>query len=529
MTEFKSYTKKGKMNHDDVVAKISSMYNGDYELVGEYNGTSKPITLRYKPTGEVYTTTKANRFLNEGRALAPSLSKSNISGVKRSKRTNWKSMSEDDLSKLIEDTRGEDYKYVSGWVEGESNRDTPIIVNHSVYGEYKSTPRQIIDHKSEPPALVNLLRGPKVKDGDKYLSSILDEAPDGNLYSWLDKYTGDNKERLRIKYLPTGKVYKYRPNDFQYGNRPRDIAGIGSSHIENNIYEFVKNNTDLKVIQHDRHVISPKEIDIYVPEINLGIEFNGSYWHSDKVLFDKNAHLLKLESAKEQGISLIFIDEVDWINPDKQPIIKDMILYKLRSSNIKSVYARKLQFKEISAKDRKNFFNENHLQGDLIASYNFGLVDTDDNILAAISFVKPRISTNNSKSKDNWNPIELARFADKRGYHIPGGFSKLLKNAEKVLSKDSYTHITTFADRSISNGNVYKKNGFTLHHISKPSYFYIRSNKKINRFTLRKSNLKELLPEEYSDDKTEFQIIDDSGKYLRVWNTGNFVYHRPIE
>ena len=35
-------------------------------------------------------------------------------------------------------------------------------------------------------------------------------------------------------------------------------------------------------------------IDIYVPEFNLGIEFDGSYWHKDKRALDK----LKTEKLK---------------------------------------------------------------------------------------------------------------------------------------------------------------------------------------------------------------------------------------
>ena len=46
-------------------------------------------------------------------------------------------------------------------------------------------------------------------------------------------------------------------------------------------------------------------IDIYIPEVNLGIEFDGSYWHKDKRDFDK----LKTEILREVGFQIMRIRE----------------------------------------------------------------------------------------------------------------------------------------------------------------------------------------------------------------------------
>jgi len=47
-------------------------------------------------------------------------------------------------------------------------------------------------------------------------------------------------------------------------------------------------------------------IDIYLPELNLGIEFDGSYWHKDKRALDK----LKTEKLEEDGFTIMRIREV---------------------------------------------------------------------------------------------------------------------------------------------------------------------------------------------------------------------------
>lgn len=51
----------------------------------------------------------------------------------------------------------------------------------------------------------------------------------------------------------------------------------------------------------NRHKIDGKEVDIFIPSINIGIEFDGSYWHKDK----ENADLEKNKHLLTRGIKLI--------------------------------------------------------------------------------------------------------------------------------------------------------------------------------------------------------------------------------
>lgn len=75
-----------------------------------------------------------------------------------------------------------------------------------------------------------------------------------------------------------------------------------------------------KVERNIRQLISPYEIDIYLPELKIGIEYNGNYWHSNKVVssggkFESAGmyHSYKVVKALEVGISLYFVWESDWI------------------------------------------------------------------------------------------------------------------------------------------------------------------------------------------------------------------------
>ena len=64
-----------------------------------------------------------------------------------------------------------------------------------------------------------------------------------------------------------------------------------------------------------RKVISPYELDIWLPEYKIGIEYNGNYWHSEAHLDSEVAreiHLAKTLMCRERGIHLIHVFEYDW-------------------------------------------------------------------------------------------------------------------------------------------------------------------------------------------------------------------------
>ncbi len=83
------------------------------------------------------------------------------------------------------------------------------------------------------------------------------------------------------------------------------------------------------IIQGDRQILEGKEIDILIPELSLGFEFNGTYWHSDKFK-PRGYHQNKTELAASKGICLIHISEKRW---DKMNLsIKSMITNKIRSA-----------------------------------------------------------------------------------------------------------------------------------------------------------------------------------------------------
>lgn len=75
------------------------------------------------------------------------------------------------------------------------------------------------------------------------------------------------------------------------------------------------------ILKRTRKIISPQELDIYIPDLKLAIEFNGNYWHKDV----KDYHLNKSIACRNKGIRLIHIYQFEDFNKQKQ-LLKDLIL-----------------------------------------------------------------------------------------------------------------------------------------------------------------------------------------------------------
>lgn len=251
------------------------------------------------------------------------------------------------------------------------------------------------------------------------------------------------------------------------------------------------------IIQKSKKIISPYEIDIFIPEKNIAIEYNGLYWHSDAQK-EKSYHKQKYDMCKENGIRLITIFENEWT--ENEELIKTKILSILGVNNLKNIYARKTKIQQIDSSVKAKFFNTNHIQGDGPSSLNYGAYYNDE-LVAAIGFIR---------HKDHY---VLNRYAT--SCNVVGGFSKLLKHFEREFNDPK---IITFADLRWSEGDLYYNTGFNMDGILSPDYYWIRAKKLWHKFNWRHgSGLKTL--KNYDPKLSETVNMHNHG-YNKIYDCG---------
>lgn len=97
-----------------------------------------------------------------------------------------------------------------------------------------------------------------------------------------------------------------------------------SSYAEQQLIDFIKSIYDDEIIIHSRSIIKPLELDIYLPKLNLAIEYNGNYFHSIEHGISKDYHLKKSMLCRDKNIRLIHIYEFEDIQ-HQMKLLKDLI------------------------------------------------------------------------------------------------------------------------------------------------------------------------------------------------------------
>jgi orotate phosphoribosyltransferase-like protein len=171
------------------------------------------------------------------------------------------------------------------------------------------------------------------------------------------------------KVKETSTVYTIHKNCCMY------CSSIGVSKAELDILDWIKQYYPSAVkFKFPQRTTKAKEIDIYIPELKLGIEYCGLYWHSENELDEEkaneNKHYIKMLAANDLGIRLITIFENEW--KEKQEQIKGFILSAIGKNPIK-IAARDCEIAEITKENSDNFLNSYHIQGRDASAVSFGL------------------------------------------------------------------------------------------------------------------------------------------------------------
>lgn len=262
----------------------------------------------------------------------------------------------------------------------------------------------------------------------------------------------------------------------------------------------------LKVIPSDKATLLSHELDLYIPSKNIAIEFNGLYWHSEKMGKTKNYHYNKWLECKNKSIELIQIWEDDWERNPEQ--IKRMLARKLGVSSEPKIFAHKTVIKSLTTIHAQSFLIENHIQGFANGSYYLGLFDKRDiEKLVAVLILEEEVGTEGKT-------LNVIRYAT--NVSVMGGFTKLLKYAEITYQPERFVSLS---DNCVSNGDLYRNNGFILDKEFAPDYMYSTREGRKHKFEYSLKRFKEDPNLEYIEGLTEAQLAEYN-KLYRIWDAG---------
>jgi hypothetical protein len=308
-------------------------------------------------------------------------------------------------------------------------------------------------------------------------------------------------------------IFKQLPTNHIHGGNGCPYCTVGKSYTEQDIVNYVRSIVKCSIDTNNRVLISPKELDLYIPDKKIAVEYNGNFWHSSAIAKNaKKIHVDKTNECAEKGIQLIHIFEDEW--KFKQSIVKARLKHII-TNDMKRIYARKCVVKEIDTKTKGTFLDKYHLQGNDKSKIRLGLF-YKSRIVAVMTFCKARFS-----KKYEW---ELSRYSTVANFTIVGGAGKLLKYFERNYKP---TSLVTYADRRWSTGNLYSKLGFTFSHNSNPNYFYVKKPsymKRESRNNYQKHKLSKLL-DKFDPALTEVQNMANNN-YYQLFDSGNMVFYK---
>lgn len=319
------------------------------------------------------------------------------------------------------------------------------------------------------PDVLKLLNDPKWLEKEKETKTLYEIA-----------------DNLEISASNLGKYYKHYGIYF-------DKLNSNTSYAEKEIVRFLKTLGITNITKNSHNIIYPKEIDIFLPDYKLAIEYNGIYWHGESKGKDRYYHLNKTEECENLEIQLLHINDVEWQDDIKKDIWKSMIVSRLGLSEVINSYD--CIFSQVSSDKAEKFFNENHIEGFISGEMIYGLYYDDELVQCMII-----------SERDEKYEYELKRIATKKYVEINDGIQKMLTNIPIYKGK-----MIAYMNRRFLNKNSYRETGLCYVDKTSPNYQYFNSNGFLSYIY------------GFEDKITDWEIIKENG-YDRIWDCGNLIF-----
>lgn len=289
-----------------------------------------------------------------------------------------------------------------------------------------------------------------------------------------------------------------------------------TSKAEDEISDFIK-SLGFEVEQSTRRILEGKEMDIYIPSIKTGFEFNGLYFHTENYGKTQFYHQRKTNLAESKGVNLYQIFEDEYIHK------KDVLFSKIR---------------HILGKDNGTVIEDEHckirtidgeLAVDFLMKYDIQYPSKYDTLYLG-AFYEENLIGVVSLTEELPNVWNLTRFATNYHYSCNNMFSNFISY---FTQNYNYYYIKRYCDRrwnTISENKKYIELGFEIEKILPPSYSLFLnkhcSYRRHNPNSFHKNELVKVF--DFDKNLTLKEMLNKLG-YKRIWDCGliKYVYRNP--
>lgn len=303
---------------------------------------------------------------------------------------------------------------------------------------------------------------------------------------------------------PQHGLFLQRANDHLSGYGC-PTCGRASSLAEEEIADFLHGLGIETVHRRDRNLLAPRELDLYVEEAALAIEYCGLHWHSDAVNRNRYHLLEKHLACEKQGIRLITLFEDEWLT--QQCKVKAILRHILGRSE-RGCYARKAFIAQIPWSEARVFLDRHHLLGAGGPGFTSVGAFSGTELVGVMTFGLP------ANEQGSTHTVEMKRFVTD-GRNNPGLASRMFRWSVRQYN---LSRVSAFVDRRWFTGTFKRISGFEVVGQTAPSLWWTRRAVRYHRRFTTKQKLLELYPE-MSPRMSKLDMMRSLG-YSRIWDCG---------
>lgn len=355
--------------------------------------------------------------------------------------------------------------------------------------EFKRSPSAMLHQKFLDPCprcSLKLISKERTKTTDTFKKEV-ELIYGANAFDMTETVYNNYNAPVKIRCNRCGKTITIGANSLLQGRNCPCQRNFNTSKMENEMRDYLSEN-NITFYSNDRSVLSRhNELDIYMPDYKLAVEFDGLYWHNDN---NKPAryHLNKTEECERQGINLVHIFEDEWNN--KREIVLSMI-NEILGINCNAIPVSQAKVAEMDKVAAKDFMEANHLCG-----------KTDNSINICLKYDGEAVSLMSFKMLNKFKSYYLlSRYCNKINIFAPCGEKAMF---EYFTKKYRPQKVIVQIDRRWNNADMYKELGFKYYKTTKPDYYYVTGDRRENKRCVKCEN-------------GSLNKIYDCGKYYYIW------------